>query len=146
MDKNNRNNTVIIIVIALAGCLLLLCGAVVIFFFFFGVSTPVMIEEPPTETTTLNEDQLEQCRELLAIVPEVELEGEYYLYTPGFLDDSMECHLQVRADSVEDIFDLSVVDPSLSTTQEVAPGRHVRLTIQMIEPGLYRIEGVWFQT
>ncbi len=145
MDKNDRNNTVLIIAAAAAGCLVLLCGAMVIAIFFFGVS-PFMVEEKPTETTTLSAAQLEQCRELLAIQPGVEIEGEYYLYTPGFLDDSMECHLQADAESLEDIFDVSVVDPNLTTNQEIAPGRFLRLNIEMIEPGFYRIEGFWFET
>ena len=82
----------------------------------------------------------------MAIQPDVELEGEYYLYTPGFLDDSMECHLLAQANSLEDVFDTAVIDPSLTTDQEVSPGRFVRLKIETIEPGLYRIEGYWFQT
>lgn len=145
MNKESRSNTVLIVALVVAGCLVLLCGAIAIFVLFFGVS-PITIEEVPTETTTLSAAQLEQCRELLAVQPDVELEGEYYLYTPGFLDDSMECHLQAHADSPEDIFDLSVVDPSITTSQEIAPGRHVRLNVTIIEPGLYRIEGFWFQT
>ena len=78
--------------------------------------------------------------------PNMELEGEYYLYTPGFLDDSTECHLQARADSLKDVFDTAVIDPTLITDQEIAPGRFLRLEIEEIEPGLFRIEGFWFQT
>ncbi len=146
MEKSNRNNTVLIVAVVTAGCLVLLCGAVAIFIFFFGFSTPSTMEEQPVETSSLTKEQLEQCRELLAIQPGVELEGEYYLYTPGFLDDSMECHLLARADSLDDVFDTAVIDPSLTTDQEIAPGRFVRLKIETVEPGLYRIEGVWFQT
>ena len=146
MDKKERNNSVVIVAAAAAGCLVLLCGAVAIVVFFFGFASPFTLEESPTETTILTAAQLEQCRELLAIQPDVEIEGEYYLYTPGFLDDSMECHLQAHSGSLEDIFDLNVVDPSLTTDQEIAPGRFLRLNIEMIEPGLYRIEGFWFQT
>ncbi len=146
MNKENQSNTVLIVTLVAAGCLVLLCGAVAIVIFFFGFSSPFTHEESPTETTSLSAAQLEQCRELLAIQPDAEIEGEYYLYTPGFLDDSLECHLQAHADSLKDIFDVSVVDPSLTTDQEIAPGRYVRLKIEIIEPGLYRIEGFWFQT
>lgn len=145
MNKESRSNIVLIVALVSVGCLVLLCGAIAIFIFFFGVS-PLTIEEAPTETTTLSDAQLEQCRELLAILPDVELEGEYYFYTPGFLDDSMECHLQARADSLEEVFDTAVINPSLTTNQEIAPGRHLRLNIKIIEPGLYHIEGFWFQT
>jgi len=145
MEKNDRNNTVLIVAAAAAGCLVLLCGAMVIAIFFFGVS-PFTVEEKPTETTTLSAAQLEQCRELLAIQPNVEIEGEYYLYTPGFLDDSMECHLHAHADSLADIFDLAVVDPSQSSDQEIAPGRFLRLTILKPETSLFIIKGFWFET
>ena len=145
MKENNRNNTVLIVALVAAGCLVLLCLGVAIAVFLFGMS-PMAIEAAPTETTTLSAAQLEQCRELMAIQPDVELEGEYYLYTPGFLDDSLECHLQVQADGLAEVFDLSVIDPSLTTNQEVAPGRFVRLKIEKIEPGRYHIEGLWFQT
>ncbi|MCA9902045.1 MAG: hypothetical protein H6654_02955 [Ardenticatenaceae bacterium] len=146
MNKESRSNTVLLVALVAAGCLVLLCLAIAIFFFFFGFSTPLTLEEQPVETTSLSEAQLEQCREVMAIRPEVELEGEYYLYTPGFLDDSLECHLQVQADGLAEVFDLSVIDPSLTTNQEVAPGRFVRLKIEKIEPGRYHIEGLWFQT
>ena len=145
MKENNRNNTVLIVALVAAGCLVLLCVGMAIAVFLFGMS-PMAIEEAPTQTTTLSTAQLEQCRKLMAIQPDVELEGEYYLYTPGFLDDSMECHLLAQANSLEDVFDTAVIDPSLTTDQEVSPGRFVRLKIETIEPGLYRIEGYWFQT
>ena len=145
MNKESRSNTVLIVALVVAGCLVLLCGAIAVFVFLFGFS-PLTVEETPTETTLLSAAQLEQCRELLAIQPEVALEGEYYLYTPGFLDDSLECHLQARADSLEAVFDTAVINPSLTTDQEIAPGRHLRLNIEIIEPGLYRLEGFWYQT
>lgn len=125
---------------------MLLCGAILVAVYIFGFSSPLTIEESPIETTTLSTAQLEQCRELMAIQPNVEIEGEYYLYTPGFLDDSMECHLNARADSLDDVFDTTVVDPTQTIDQEIAPGRYLRLTIERIEPGLYRIEGFWYQT
>lgn len=145
MNKESRSNTVLIVVLVTVSCLVLLCLAIAVLIFLFGVS-PFTVEETPIETTTLTAAQLEQCRELLAIQSDVEIEGEYYLYTPGFLDDSMECHLRARADNLEDIFDLSVVDPSLTTDQEISPGRYVRFKIEIIEPNLYRVEGFWFQT
>ena len=145
MNKESRSNTVLIVALVVVSCLVLLCVGVAIAVLLFGVS-PLTIEEAPTETTTLSTAQLKQCRELMAIQPDVDIEGEYYLYTPGFLDDSMKCHLQVRADSLEDVFDTAVIDPSLTTDQEIAPGRFVRLKIETVEPGLYRIEGYWFQT
>ncbi len=146
MNKESRSNTVLIIVLVTASCLVLLCAALFLLFPLFGVSAFRTLEAAPVETTTLSAAQLEQCREVMAIQPGVAIEGEYYLYTPGFLDDSMECHLQVRADSLDEIFDLSVIDPSLTTNQEISPGRYVRLKIEAIEPNLYRIEGFWFQT
>ncbi|MCB8979306.1 MAG: hypothetical protein H6657_17985 [Ardenticatenaceae bacterium] len=145
MNKESRSNTVLIVALVVVSCLVLLCVGVAIAVLLFGVS-PLTIEEAPTETTTLSTAQLKQCRELMAIQPDVDIEGEYYLYTPGFLDDSMKCHLQVRADSLEDVFDTAVIDPSLTTDQEIAPGRFVRLKIETLEPGLYHIEGFWFQT
>lgn len=146
MEKRDRNNTVLIVAAAAAGCLILLCVAAFLFIFLFGgVSIPAG-EAPPIETTTLSDAQLEQCRELMAIQPNAEIEGEYYLYTPGFLDDSMVCHLRARAESLDNVFDLSIVDPSQTTDQEIAPGRFLRLSIEIIEPDLYRIEGFWFQT
>jgi hypothetical protein len=147
MKKENKNQVVIIIAAVLIGCVVLLCLGVLAFSFFFGVSSNAFFgTEAPTETTHLSDSQLEQCRETLAINEGIELEGEYYLYTPGFLDDSLECHVQARADSLEDVFDLSVVDPSQTTNQEISPGRFLRLSIEVIEPELYRIEGFWFQT
>jgi hypothetical protein len=125
---------------------MLLCVAALVAVFIFGFSSPLTIEESPIETTTLSAAQLEQCRELLTIQSNVEIEGEYYLYTPGFLDDSMECHLYARANSLDDMFDTAVINPTLTTNQKIAPGRFLRLDIEIIEPGLYRIEGFWFQT
>lgn len=145
MNKESRSNKVLIVVLVTVSCLVLLCVAIAVLIFLFGVS-PFTVEETPTETTTLNAAQLKQCRELLAIQPDVEIEGDYYLYTPGFLDDSMECHLQARGDSLEAVFDTAVINPTLTTNQEIAPGRFLRLNIDTIEPGLYRIEGFWFQT
>ncbi|MBK8902330.1 MAG: hypothetical protein IPM53_14175 [Anaerolineaceae bacterium] len=147
MNKESRSNTVLIVVLVTVSCLILLCAAVAILFFLFGFSPAVFtVEETPTETTTLSAAQLEQCREVMVIQPGVEIEGEYFLYTPGFLDDSMECHLRARADSLEDVFDTAVINPSLTTDQEIAPGRYLRLKIEIIEPDLYRIEGFWYQT
>lgn len=145
MNKESRSNTVLIVALVTASCLVLLCVAIAVLVFLFGVS-PLTIEEAPTETTTPNAAQLEQCRDVMAIQPDVEIEGEYYLYTPGFLDDSMECRLLARADGLDDVFDTAVIDPSLTTDQEIAPGRHLRLKIERIEQGLYRIEGFWYQT
>lgn len=145
MNKESRTNTVLIVALVTASCLVLLCLAAAIAVVLFGTS-PFITEETPTETTTLSVAQLEQCREVMAILPDVEIEGEYYLYTPGFLDDSLECHLQARTDSLDDVFDTAVIDPSLTTDQEIAPGRHLRLNIERIEQGLYRIEGFWYQT
>ena len=148
MNKESRSNTVLIVALVVGGCLVLLCGAVVILFALFGFAgfSSFTVEETPVETTTLNVAQLEQCREVMAILPDVEVEGEYYLYTPGFLDDSLECHLQARADRLEDVFDTAVINPALTTNQEIAPGRYLRLKIERIEQGLYRIEGFWYQT
>lgn len=147
MKKESRNQVVVVIAVVLIVCVVLLCLGVLAFSFFFGVSSSAFLgTETPTETTSLSDSQLEQCRETLAIQEGIELEGEYYLYTPGFLDDSLECHVLARADSLEDVFDLSVVDPSQTTDQEISPGRFLRLAIEIIEPGLYRIEGFWFQT
>jgi hypothetical protein len=147
MKKENKNQVVVIIAAVLIVCVVLLCLGVLAFSFFFGVSSSAFFStEAATETSTLSDSQLEQCRETLAIKEGIELEGEYYLYTPGFLDDSLECHVQARGDSLQDIFDLSVVDPSQTTNQEISPGRFLHLSIEMIEPGLYRIEGFWFQT
>ena len=150
MEKENKNTILIIVSILVIICLAIVCvAAVAIIIFGVGISrtaTTFEVEEAPIETTTLSDSQLEQCRNAFAINDDIELEGEYYLYTPGFLDDSMECHLQAQADSLEDIFDLAVIDPHETGTQEIAPGRHVTLTIEEIEPGLYRIEGTWFQT
>ncbi len=148
MNKESQSNKVLIVALVTGGCLVLLCGAVVILFVVFGFAgfSSFTAEETPVETTTLNAAQLEQCREVMAIQPDVELEGEYYLYTPGFLDDSMECHLQARADGLEDVFDTAVIDPTLTTDQELAPGRYLRLKIERIEQGLYSIEGFWYQT
>ncbi|MCC6607222.1 MAG: hypothetical protein IT327_28700 [Anaerolineae bacterium] len=146
MNKESRSNTVLIVVLVAISCLVLLCVAIAVLVFLFGVS-PVAIEnETPTETTTLSAAQLAQCREVMAIQANVELEGEYYLYTPGFLDDSLECHLVVSADSVDDVFDTAVINPALTTDQEIAPGRYLRLNIERIEQGVYRIEGFWYQT
>jgi hypothetical protein len=145
MNKESRSNTVLIVVLVMVSCLVLLCVAIAVLIFLFGVS-PFTVEETPIETTILTAAQLEQCRELLAIQSDVKIEGEYYLYTPGFLDDSMECHLQAHANSLEDIFDLTIVDPSQTTAQEIAPGRFLRLTIDNPEAGLFIIEGFWFET
>ncbi|MBK7897218.1 MAG: hypothetical protein WAS33_22175 [Candidatus Promineifilaceae bacterium] len=145
MNKESRSNTVLIVALVAAGCLLLLCVAMLLVIFMFGIS-PFTVEETPVETTTLTEAQLAQCREVMAILPDVELEGEYYLYRPGFLDDSLECHLLARSDSLEDLFDTAVINPNLTTDQEIAPGRHLRLEIERIEQGVYRINGYWYQT
>lgn len=72
--------------------------------------------------------------------------GEYYLFTPGFLDDSLAYHLRVEADSVEDIFDLAVIDPTESGSQQVGNGRFVELAFTNPEPGVFFIEGFWFET
>ena len=93
MENKSRNNTILVASIAAVGCLVLLCAAAAIFIFLFGFSSPLTIEEAPTETITLSEAQLEQCREVMAIQADVEIEG-----------------------------------------------------VEIIEPGLYRIEGFWFQT
>jgi len=147
MKKESRNQVVILFAGVLVACIVLLCLGGLAFSFFFGFSSNAFFgTEAPTETTNLTDSQLEQCRQTLAIKEGIELEGEYYLYTPGFLDDSLECHLQARGDSLEDIFDLSVIDPGKTTDQELSPGRYLRLTIEIIEQGLYRIEGFWYQT
>ena len=148
MEKDNKNTVLIVAAVLIIICIALVClGAVALFLFGFGVSSTALFDTPPPiETTSLSSDQLEQCRQAFAINDDIELEADYYLYTPGFQDDSMECHLQAQADSLEEIFDLTVIDPHETGTQEVAPGRHVSLTIEEIEPGIYRIEGFWFQT
>lgn len=146
MNKESRSNTVLIVALVTISCLVLLCVAIAVFIFLFGVSPLTIEDESPTETTTLSAAQLEQCREVMAIQANVDIAGEYYLYTPGFLDDSLECHLQARADSLDDVFDTAVIDPSLTTDQEIAPGRYLHLKIERIEQGLYRIEGYWYQT
>jgi hypothetical protein len=146
MNKESRSNTVLIIVLVTASCLVLLCAALFLLFPLFGVAAPRTVEAAPVETTTLSAPQLEPCRKVMAIQESVAIEGEYYRYTPGFLDDSLECHLRVSANSLEDIFDLTIVDPSQTANQEVSPGRYLQLTIKIIEPGLYLIEGFWFET
>jgi hypothetical protein len=147
MNKESRSNTVLIVVLVVASCVILLCTAVAVLIFLFGISPAgLLTEEAPVETTTLSAAQLDQCREVMAIQPDVELEGEYYLYTPGFLDDSLECHLLARANGLDDVFDTAVINPTLTTDQEIAPGRYLRLNIERIEQGVYRIEGFWFQT
>lgn len=146
MNKESRSNTVLIVVLVVAGCLVLLCGAIALFIFLFGISPLTLEVETPTETTTLSPAQLEQCREVMGIQENVEIEGEYYLYTPGFLDDSLECRVRARADTVEKIFDLSIIDPLDSGSQQLAPGRFVELTIRNPEPGIFIIDGFWFQT
>lgn len=145
MNKENRTNIVLIVAVVVASCLLLLCGALFLMVFMFGYSS-FTVQQSPVETTTLSATQLEQCREVMAIQPDVKIEGEYYLYTPGFLDDSLECHLLARADDLEAVFDTAVINPSLTTDQEISPGRYLRLKIENIEPGLYRLEGFWYQT
>lgn len=145
MNKENRTNIVLIVAVVVASCLLLLCGALFLMVFMFGYSS-FTAQQSPVETTTLSATQLEQCREVMAIQPDVKIEGEYYLYTPGFLDDSLECHLLARADDLEAVFDTAVINPSLTTDQEISPGRYLRLKIENIEPGLYRLEGFWYQT
>lgn len=145
MNQKDRNQVLLIIIVLSAACLLLVCLGVLISFFFFG-SVSSFSTDAPTETTTLNDGQLQHCRQTLVINETVDIEGGYYLFTPGFLDDSLECHLQVHADSVKEIFDLSVVDPTLTTNQQIAPGRYLRLTIENPEAGLFIIEGFWFET
>ncbi len=146
MKDRDKNQIIIIIAVLLVGCTALLCLGLLAFSFFGISSAASFTTEAPIETTNLSDSQLTLCRGTLAIQEGIELEGEYFLYTPGFLDDSLICHVRARAESLEDIFDLSVVDPHQTTEQELSPGRFLRLAIEMIEPGLYRIEGVWFET
>ncbi len=144
MKKKNKIIILSILIISSISCFLLVCF-VTLYTFLLAASDPFSTEEP-IETITLNEEQLETCRKLLAINEGLQIEGEYYLYTPGFLDDSLECRLRVRANAVEDIFDLTIIDPHLSDAQEIAPGRYLQLTIKKLEPGLFSIEGFWFET
>ena len=145
MDNKSKKSIVIILSALGVGCLLLICVSVPIYLLLFGAGNP-LVTAAPIETTALTANQLAQCREVMGIKADVELVGEYYLYTPGFLDDSLECRVRVHTDNVEEIFDLSIIDPMKSGSQQLAPGRFVELTISKPEPGPFIIEGFWFQT
>lgn len=127
------------------GCCLL-AGTAVGLLLLLGRSGGLLETYPPIETTSPDASQIAQCRQLLGFRPEAVISVERYVYQPGFLDDSMRCVVRAEGDSLDVIFDTAVVDPTLSEAQEVAPGRYVTLTIEALEPGVYRIDGTWFET
>ena len=123
--------------------LLALSVVAVVVIALFGVS---LSESPPIETKNLTTEQLDECRAKLIINQGIEIEGLYYLYTPGFLDSSLECRLIVKGGSLSEIFDMTRVNPLETSNQTIEPGKHLKLEIEQVEFGEYRINGFWFET
>lgn len=122
------------------------CVSIILAIIWFYFSGDSFSPSPSKETNNLTYNQLEECREKLGINKGVEIQGEYYLFTPGFLDSSLECHIEAKGESLDTIFDLTKVDPHETLSQTLEPGTHVELEVEQLEEGRYLIKGFWFET
>ncbi len=146
--KEDKSNKVVIFIAVGIGCcfiLVLLAAILVGGAFLFGVA-PVFPTDEVVETTNPSNAQVSQCRQTFAIQESVTIDVERYYFRDGFQDDLLECRIRVAADSVDDVFDLTIVDPTIEGQQQIAPGRYITLTVEEPEPGLFLIHGTWFET
>jgi hypothetical protein len=146
--QKRQSNKAIILVAAGAGCCFILVVITAVFFggaFLFGVTPLLSTQDEVVETTSPSPEQIAHCRTIFAILDDVSVDVERYFFRPGFQDDYLECDMRVTAVSPQDIFDLSVVDPTIEGQQEIAPGRFMTLTIEEPEPGVFHIYGTWFE-
>jgi hypothetical protein len=127
------------------GCLVLACAALFLAGgAYLAAADPLFVTEPTVETSAPDAAQVDHCRRALAILPEVTITVEWYYFRPGFQDDLVECRVRVAAASADEVFDLSVVDPTVEGSQLVAPGVYLNLRIEQPEPGVLLIYGSRF--
>ena len=120
--QKRQSNRAIIFVAAGAGCCFILVVITAVFFggaFFFGVTPALSTQEQVVKTTSPSPEQITHCRMVFAIVDDVAVDVERYFFRPGFQDDYLECDMRITAVSSQDIFDLSVVDPTIAGQQEI---------------------------
>ncbi len=144
---NGRYKKPVLLAAILGGCgCLVLAGLMAVGMLFGAVTFATFREAPEVETTTPSQEQIDHCRQVMAVREDAAVTVEWYYFQPGFQDDRLTCRIRVTAVSLDDVFDTSKVDPHDPGPQETAPGRFLTLTVENPEPGVYLITGYWTET
>jgi hypothetical protein len=144
---NGRYKKPVLFAAILGGCgCLVLAGLLAAGMLFGAVTFATFREEPLVETTTPSQEQIDHCRQVMAVREDTAVTVEWYFFQPGFQDDRLTCRIRVTAVSLDDVFDTSKVDPYNPNPQEITPGRFLTLEVENPEPGVYLITGYWMET
>ena len=89
------------------GLLALVCLPFVVGCSFDPFGTP-----PPDVTTSPSRQQIQYCRDVMYIDPELVLKPLGYYYEHGFQDDQIAFKFIAKTDQIENIFDVEFVPPA----------------------------------
>ena len=86
--------------------------ALVCLIFCVGCSFDPFSTPPPDVATNPSQQQVQYCRDVMYINPEIVLKPHGYYYEHGFLDDQVAFKFVTESEKIESIFNAKFVPPS----------------------------------